>query len=208
MSHGSTFAPTDRLPAGPLIGRLVWVRHPALRTVLQLAVGVAFLAALAQLRLQIGPVPITGQTLGVLLIGGAYGATLGVATTALYLVVGAAGVAVFSGGAAGLSVLSGPTGGYLLAFPLAAAVVGALAVRGWDRSVPRAAAAMAIGTVLIYAVGLAWLARFAPDLGTTLAWGLWPFLPGDLLKIAAAAGALPLAWRWLGRDRPDPSPGG
>lgn len=173
----------------------------ALRTALQIVLGVAFLAALAQVRFQIGPVPITGQTLGVLLIGAGYGASLGVATMLAYLAVGGLGLAVFTGGAAGWAVLSGPTGGYLLGFPLAAALVGALAARGWDRKPWSAGLAMVLGNVVIYAVGLAWLARFAPDASTTLAWGLWPFLPGDAIKVVLAAGLLPTAWGLLGLRR-------
>ncbi|MDZ7799904.1 MAG: biotin transporter BioY [Trueperaceae bacterium] len=186
-------------PTGLLVDRLVPVRSPALRIAVQVVIGVAFLAALAQVRVQVGPVPITGQTLGVLLLGAAYGATLGLGTTLAYLLAGAAGLAVFSGGGAGLSTLLGPTGGYLLGFPLAALLVGALAARGWDRWIGSAALAMVAGNVVIYTFGLAWLSRFAPDLPTTLAWGLWPFLAGDAVKIVAAAGMLPLAWRLLGR---------
>ncbi len=185
--------------AAPLAAHLVPVRSTALRTALQLILGVAFLAALAQVRVVVGPVPITGQTLGVLLIGASYGATLGVATVGAYLLAGGLGLAVFTGGGAGWEVLSGPTAGYLLGFPLAAAAVGALARRGWDRRPWSAAAAMVAGNVVIYAFGLAWLARFAPDVTTTLAWGLWPFVPGDVVKIVVAAGLLPLAWRLLGR---------
>lgn len=186
-------------PTGLLVDRLVPVRSPALRIAVQVVIGVAFLAALAQVRVQAGPVPITGQTLGVLLLGAAYGATLGLGTTLAYLLAGAAGLAVFSGGGAGVSTLLGPTGGYLLGFPVAALLVGALAARGWDRRVGSAALAMVAGNVVIYAFGLAWLSRFAPDLSTTLAWGLWPFLAGDAVKIVAAGGMLPLAWRLLGR---------
>lgn len=186
-------------PARLLADRLVPLRSPVLRTAVQVVLGVAFLAALAQVRVQVGPVPITGQTLGVLLLGAAYGATLGLGTTLAYLVAGAAGFAVFSGGEAGLATLLGPTGGYLLGFPLAALLVGGLAVRGWDRRFASSAAAMVLGNVVIYACGLTWLSRFAPDLSTTLAWGLWPFLAGDALKIALAAGLLPVAWRMLGR---------
>lgn len=185
----------------PLIAHLVPVRSPMLRTVLQLAIGVAFLAALAQIRIQVGPVPVTGQTLGVLLLGAAYGASLGLATMLAYLAAGGLGLAVFSGGGAGWEVLAGPTGGYLLGFPLAAVLVGGLASRGWDRRPWSAAAAMVAGNLVIYAVGLAWLARFAPDLGTTLSWGLWPFLPGDAIKVALAAGLLPTAWGLLGLGR-------
>lgn len=184
-----------------LVQVLVPVRSPLLRAALQVAVGVAFLALLAQVRIQVGPVPITGQTLGVLLLGAAYGSTLGLATVGAYLVAGGLGAAVFTGGGAGWATLAGPTGGYLLGFPVAAVLVGALAARGWDREPLRAAGAMVAGNVVIYAMGLAWLARFAPDLPTTLAWGLWPFLAGDAVKVALAATLLPLAWRWTGRGR-------
>lgn len=195
--------PRPQVPlAAPLARHLVPVRSTALRVALQLVLGVVLLTLLAQVRIQIGPVPITGQTFGVLLIGAAYGAGLGAATTVGYLLLGGLGLAAFSGGATGWGVLAGPTGGYLLAFPFAAALVGALAARGWDRRPLAAAAAMLLGNVTIYAVGLAWLARFAPDLGTTFAWGLWPFLPGDALKIALAAGLLPAAWTLLGRRGP------
>jgi len=187
--------------AAPLARHLVPLRSDLLRSAVQLVLGVAFLALLAQVRLQVGPVPITGQTLGVLLIGASYGATLGLATVAAYLLAGGLGLALFAGGTGGWAVLAGPTAGYLLAFPFAAALVGVLAGRGWDRRPLSTAAAMVLGNLLIYALGLTWLARFAPDLPTTLAWGLWPFLLGDLLKVALAAGLLPLAWRWLGRRR-------
>jgi biotin transport system substrate-specific component len=189
---------SDSVPLVPLAARALPIRRAGLRVAVQLALGVVVLAALAQVRLQIGPVPVTGQTLGVLLIGAGYGATLGLATVAAYLLAGGVGLAVFSGGAAGWAALAGPTGGYLLGFPLAAVLVGWLAQRGWDRRPGSTAAAMALGNLTIYAVGLAWLARFAPDLPTALAWGLWPFLPGDAIKIALAAGLLPAAWRLLG----------
>lgn len=192
---------THEAMTGTLAAHVVPIRSTWLRVAVQLVVGVAFLAALAQVRVQVGPVPITGQTLGVLLIGAGYGATLGLATVLAYLAAGGLGLAVFTGGGAGLAVLAGPTGGYLLGFPLAALLVGALAARGWDRRPLSTAAAMVLGNLVIYAVGLAWLSRFAPDASTTLAWGLWPFLPGDLVKIVLAAGLLPAAWALLGRRR-------
>jgi hypothetical protein len=92
----------------PLIAHLVPVRSPVLRSALQVALGVAFLAVLAQLRFQLGPVPVTGQTLGVLLIGAGFGASLGLATLLAYLAAGGLGLAVFSGGAAGWEVLARP----------------------------------------------------------------------------------------------------
>lgn len=183
----------------PLAHRLVPIQDRALRTAVQLALGVAFLALLAQLRLEIGPVPITGQTLGVLLLGAAYGLRLGAATTLLYALVGGLGLPVFAGGAAGWSVLSGATGGYLVGFVLAAALVGALAERGWDRRAGSTALAMLLGNVAIYVPGLLWLSTIAPDWPTTLAWGLTPFLAGDLVKLLLAAGLLPTAHALLGR---------
>ncbi|HEX7004904.1 MAG TPA: biotin transporter BioY [Trueperaceae bacterium] len=183
----------------PIIERLVPVRSDTLRVALQVIIGVALLAALAQLRFEIGAVPVTGQTLGVLLIGAAYGAGLGSLTMVAYLLAGGLGLAVFSGGGSGWSFLAGTTGGYLIGFLPAALVVGYLAQRGWDRSYRAMAGAMVIGNVIIYAFGLLWLSRFAPDFATTLAWGLWPFLAGDLIKLLVAVALLPTAWRFIGR---------
>ncbi len=182
----------------PLIERLVRVPHPALRLLLQLVLGVALLAALAQLRVVIGPVPITGQTLGVLLLAAVYGPLRGTAAVLAYLGVGAAGLGVFAGGAGGLAAMGGATAGYLVGFVLAAAVVGTLARRGWDRSHAGMAAAMALGSVVIYVCGVAWLTTLAPDLATALAWGVWPFLIGDALKLSLAVALVPALWRRVG----------
>jgi len=139
-------------------------------------------------------VPITGQTFAVLLSGAVLGARRGFAAQLLYLAEGAAGLPVFAGGAAGAAVLLGPTGGYLLAFPFAAALTGALAAQGWDRRFVTTAAAMLLGSAVIFALGLALLSRFIPS-GRLLAAGLLPFLPGDLIKATLAAIAFPAAWR-------------
>lgn len=192
---------TSRALSAPLIQRLLPVRNDSLRILLQIAVGVTFLALMAQIRFEIGPVPITGQTLGVLLIGAAYGAGLGSLTMVSYLLVGGLGIGVFSGWGSGWSVLTGITGGYLFGFVLAGAVVGFLAQRGWDRNFGLTALAMLIGNLLIYLPGLLWMTRFAPDWPTALQWGLIPFIPGDLLKLLIAAAALPLAWRLLGHRK-------
>jgi biotin transport system substrate-specific component len=141
------------------------------------------------------PVPITGQTFAVLLVGALLGSRRGALSAGLYLAEGALGLPVFAGGSGGLARLFGPTGGYLLGFVVAAGVVGWLCESGWDRRLPTAILAMLIGNGLIYLFGLPWLARFVgPE--RALAAGLWPFLAGDLIKIALAALALPLAWRW------------
>jgi biotin transport system substrate-specific component len=144
------------------------------------------------------PVPLTGQTFAVLLTGAVLGARRGFLAQALYLLEGLIGLPVFAGGEAGLLKLMGPTGGYLLAFPFAAAVTGMLTQRGWDRGFFRMLAAMLLGSAVIFAGGLAWLSRFVPD-DRLLAAGLLPFLPGDLIKSSLAALAFPAAWSWIGR---------
>jgi biotin transport system substrate-specific component len=183
----------------PLIQRLIPIPHSLGRTLLCVALGVAATALFAQLRLELGAVPLTGQTLAVLLIGAAYGARLGAITLASYLGVGALGLPVFSGGASGLSTLTGVTAGYLVGFVLAAAVVGALAERGWDRRPVWTALAMLIGNVLIYLPGLLWLGQFMPDWSSTLRQGLAPFIIGDIIKLMVAAGLLPAVWKLLER---------
>lgn len=156
-------------------------------------------AAQVAVPLPFSPVPVTGQTFAVLLVGAAYGARLGASSVALYLAEGAMGLPVFApGGPLGPARLAGPTGGYLLGFVAAAYVVGALAERGWDRSLVRAAMAMLAGEVAIYALGLVSLARFVPADRLLIA-GLYPFIPGDLVKVVLAALALPAAWRLLSR---------
>lgn len=166
--------------------------------------GFVALTAQIEIRLPFTPVPITGQTLGVLLTGAALGSRRGALALLLYLLEGAIGLPVFAGGAAGFARILGPTGGYLLALPLAAGIVGLLAERGWDRRLPLAALAMLIGNLVIYLLGVAWLGLYKGILGdVSMLWaGVYPFLPGDLLKIAIAAIVLPGAWKLLnGIDR-------
>ncbi len=191
----------------PLIDTLVPVRSAALRVPLQIALGVVLMALLTQLELTIGPVPLTGQTLGVLLLGAAYGGSLGGLTLLAYLLVGGFGFSVFSGGGAGWAHLSGTTAGYLVSFPFVAALIGYLAQRGLTRTFFGAALVMLLGNVLIYAPGLAWLGTFAGQyapagvspLSWTLAAGLIPFFLGDAVKLLIAAALLPLAERFLGK---------
>ena len=182
-------------------------------------VGSALVAGLAQLsfRLPFTPVPVTGQTLGVLLVGAAYGPALGAATLGLYLIWGLVGLPVFAPNAdgshaAGLEVLrtASLTGGYLWGFVVAAGLVGWLSRRGWDRSVRSSIGAMLLGSIAIYAIGVPWLYHAQPPtiagepvtMQTALGYGLYPFIIGDTLKLLAAAGLLPLAWRVLERLRP------
>jgi biotin transport system substrate-specific component len=144
------------------------------------------------------PVPLTGQTFAVLLSGALLGVRRGFLAQVVYLAEGGVGLPFFAGGAGGPAVLVGPTAGYLLAFPLAAAVTGFLAERGWDRRFATTMAAMLLGDAVILASGVALLGRFVPA-PQLLASGLLPFLVGDLLKASLAALALPQAWRWVAR---------
>ena len=132
--------------------------------------------------LPFSPVPITGQTLAVLMAGLILGKTLGTASIAAYLVQGAAGLPFFAGGKSGLATLFGPTGGYLFGFLAAVYIVGMLSELRLKRSVIQASSAIVIGNVIIYVFGLVWLARFVGE-SQVLQLGLYPFLIGDLLKI-------------------------
>lgn len=160
------------------------------------------LAARLTIPLPFTPVPITGQTFAVLLVGAALGSRRGALSMALYVLEGALGLPVFAGGTAGLGRLLGPTGGYLVGFIAAAFVTGWLAERGWDRRPLTTALAMLAGNLVIYLFGLPWLAAFLGGrfLGPkgALALGLLPFIPGDLVKLALATFLLPSAW-WIVR---------
>ena len=153
------------------------------------------LSARVSIPLGFSPVPITGQTFGVFLIGALYGPVRGAATVIAYLVEGACGLPVFAGGASGAAALWGPTGGYLVGFVPAAAIVGCLAERGWDRRFLTTLAAMFMGNCVLYACGLVWLAGFV-GIASVLGEGLVPFLPGAVVKAVLAAAVLPGGW-WV-----------
>jgi biotin transport system substrate-specific component len=208
--------------AGTLADRIVPSRgalaNPLVRDGLLIIAGTIFMALCAQIRIELPftPVPITGQTLGVILIGALYGPRLGALTLLTYLAQGLLGLPVFAGGTnawspsriPGLPVILGPTAGYLFAFPIAAFVVGLLARRGWDRRVRTAIPAMLAGELIILAMGFTWLVAAtalltgAADVAALLAAAVLPFLPGTAIKIALAALALPGGWRLLGDGRP------
>lgn len=154
--------------------------------------------AQVEIRLPWTPVPVTGQTFAVLLSGAVLGARRAFLAQLLYLAEGAAGMPFFAGGAAGVAKLFGPTGGYLIAFPFAAAATGLLAERAWDRRPLPMFAAMLAGSTIIFALGLAQLSRFVPR-EALLGAGLLPFVPGDLLKSAFAAGLFPALWKLVSR---------
>jgi biotin transport system substrate-specific component len=182
------------------------VRHVAL-----VILGALFIALTARLVVPLVPVPITGQTFSVLLVGAALGFRRGLLAVLLYLAIGIVGLPVFAGGASGIGaivsisggrLLLGATGGYLIGMVLAAALVGRLAELGWDRRIWSAMLAMLLGNVVIYAFGLPWLSiAVGLDLERTLAFGLWPFVIGDALKLVVAAALLPVGW-WLVDRRP------
>jgi biotin transport system substrate-specific component len=155
--------------------------------------GLTGLAAQVSIVTPLSPVPFTLQTLTVLVAGAALGSVRGVLSMTLYLLAGMAGVPWFAGHAHGVG---GPAFGYLLGFVLAAGLVGALARRGADRHVASTVLLMAAGSVVIYAVGMVWLARDL-DIGLTKAFelGVRPFLATDAIKLAMAALAFPAAWR-------------
>jgi biotin transport system substrate-specific component len=170
-----------------------------------LIVGFALLtAAAAQISIPLGftPVPITGQTFAVLLAGGTLGAVRGGASQFLYVALGAIGLPFYADGDGGWSVATGATGGYLVGFVVAAALIGWMAERGQDRAVSTAIPAFLAGSVVFYAFGLPWLAHKAGvpfngpvDGDNALAWGLYPFIIGDVIKAVLAGVLLPAAWR-------------
>jgi biotin transport system substrate-specific component len=170
-----------------------------------LAVGGTLLLWLsAKVQIPFWPVPMTMQTFVVLVIGCAYGWNLATATLLLYLLEGALGFPVFSGTperGIGVGYMAGPTGGYLAGFVVAAALCGWLAERGWDRTWKHTAIAMALGHVVILALGWAWLATLIGP-GKAYAAGVAPFYAATLAKTALAVLALPLAWRYLGAAAP------
>jgi len=162
------------------------------RTVILVALGTALLALSAKINLPLPYVPMTLQTLVVLMIGAAYGWRLGTATVIAYLAEGAIGLPVFAGPVGGLAPLLGPTAGYLAGFVAAAFITGWLSERGWDRSVPRLFVAMGLGHIVILAAGFAWLA-FGMKLGVEKAWlvGIAPFVAASVIKNALGAALVP-----------------
>jgi biotin transport system substrate-specific component len=179
-------------------------RSGLLTDVLLVLAGTGFVALAAQVSFELPftPVPITGQTFAVVLVGASLGALLGLASLGLYLFVGALGAPVYAEGEGGWAVLTGPTGGYIVGFCCAAALVGWMAQRRWDRRFNSSVAAMLTGNVVIYLFGLPWLAR---EIGTsfegTLEAGLYPFVVGDLLKLYLAGALLPSTWKLVERLR-------
>jgi biotin transport system substrate-specific component len=182
------------LPA-PSATHALWVRN------LAIVIGGSLLLTLsAKVSIPFYPVPMTLQTLVVLCLGMALGPWLGAATVLAYLAQGALGLPVFAGTpekGIGLVYMLGTTGGYLLGFVVASVVVGLLAQKRWDRSLVLTIVAMLIGNCIIYAFGLLWLGNIVGWDKPVLAWGMTPFLLGDLAKILIAAALLPTIWKAL-----------
>lgn len=187
--------------AHPTLARTLAPTPGFLRDALLVLGGAALVALVAQVEIPLKPVPVTLQTLAVLLVGAALGWKRGAASLTTYLLAGAAGLPVFAGGSAGLAKFAGPTGGYLLSYVFAAAAVGWLVqTYALDRRPVGAALAMLVASVVIYAFGLTWLGMVTGLKGQALLnAGLTPFLLGDSLKIALAALLLPGAWAWVRR---------
>ena len=191
----NTYAKADTL-MGAALAPLDWTRSVGLVIVFSL-----FIAAAAQFSIQVGPIPITGQSFAVLLTGALLGSRLGAAAVIAYLIEGAIGLPFFAPrGALGIARFFGPTGGYLIAFPAAAFITGAFAEHGWDKNYPRAAAAMAIGSLIIFAGGWAWYSILTNTPAVAaFQIAVLPYLPGDVIKIALGAAVLPTGWALLKR---------
>jgi biotin transport system substrate-specific component len=180
----------------------VFPRPSLLADAVLVLAGTGLVAAAAQIsiKLPFTPVPITGQTFAVVLVGASLGAVRGTASLMLYLWLGVAGAPIYADQRHGWDVIVGASGGYIVGFVIAAAVTGFLAERRWDRRLSSAIAAMLTGNVIIYLVGLPWLAVVLDtNLEKTLEYGLYPFVPGDVFKLYLAAVILPGAWQLVQR---------
>jgi biotin transport system substrate-specific component len=177
-------------------------RSTALSNAVLVVSGVLGLAVLAQIAIPVpgSPVPVTGQTLGVLILGTTYGSTLGVTTFAMYILAGIAGAPVFANSGHGLERIVGATGGYLIGMLVATFVLGQLARFRLDQKFVTALPSMLIGTVITFSFGLVWLYQYT---GQSWSWtvnaGLTPFIIGEVLKIAIAGTSLPAIWRVVNR---------
>ena len=180
----------------------VFPRGGLLTDVALVLAGTALVSAAAQIsvKLPFTPVPITGQTFAVLLVGASLGAARGAASLGLYLLLGIAGAPVYAHHDSGWDVITSASGGYVVGFVVAAAVTGWLAERRWDRRFSSSIGAMLTGNVIVYLFGLTWLAHVLhTNLEKTLEDGLYPFVPGDVFKLYLAALALPAAWHGVRR---------
>jgi len=190
----------------PTLVDACWQKESAfIRNIVLAVAGSIVLWISAKIQIPFYPVPVSMQTLVVLMIGMAFGWKLGASTIALYLAEGFAGLPVFAGTpekGIGIAYMAGPTGGYLFGFVIAAAAVGWLAERGFDRSIMLTAVAMLVGSVLIYIPGIAWLGSIVGWDKPVMQWGMLPFLYGDALKLLLAALLMPALWKLIGWKSP------
>ena len=188
----------------PTLADRIVSRTRAMDVVLIVA-GAALTAVSAQIAVPLWPVPITGQTLAVLLVGVTLGAVRGGLSMVLYAILGIVGLPVFSESSSGWGVIAGPSGGYIIGFIFAAILTGWLAQREWDRKLLRAFVAFLAGSVVTFAFGLPWLATYLGavgvpnDLNSVLTAGLYPFILGGVVKSILGAGIITLAWVAVGR---------
>lgn len=188
----------------PALRRPVLIDHLFARSittdVVMVAAGAALTAIAAQLTVPLWPVPVTAQTLAVLLVGSALGPLRGSLAMALYAILGIVGLPVFSDASHGFGVIAGPSGGYIIGFIGAAGLTGWLAKREWDHRIVGAIASFAAGSVVVFAVGLPWLAASLHlSLASTLQFGLYPFIVGGVVKALLAAGIIRFSWTALDR---------
>lgn len=185
----------------PTLAARVFPRSIA--TDVALVVGGSMLTAVAaQIAIPLWPVPITGQTLAVLLVGSALGATRGALSMVLYALLGIVGLPVFAEGNSGLGVIGSASGGYIIGFIASAALVGWIAQTARDRRLLGAVLSFVGGTIVTFAFGLVWLAAvLGTDLPTTLEYGLYPFIVGGAIKALLGAAIISTAWRLLGPTR-------
>jgi len=182
-------------------------RYGLLTDAVLVTAGTALVAGAAQISVSLPftPVPITGQTFAVVLVGASLGTVRGFTSLFLYLWLGVAGAPIYAHHDHGWSVLTSASGGYLVGFVIAAALTGFLAERRWDRRFSSSIGSMLTGNVIIYLVGLPWLAVVLDtNLEKTLEYGLYPFVPGDIFKLYLAAALLPGTWRVVEHVRPRP----
>jgi biotin transport system substrate-specific component len=183
----------------PTLADRLFTRSIATDAVLVVA-GVALTAGLAQVAVPLWPVPITGQTLAVLLVGSSLGALRASLSMVLYAVLGIVGLPIFSDASHGWGVVAGPTGGYIVGFIFAAGLTGWLAQRSWDRRFVGAGLSFLAGSAVVFAFGLPWLAvSLGLNLEQTLQAGLYPFIVGGIIKAIIAAAVMSSAWFLIDR---------
>ena len=199
-----TSTPAELPGPATLADQLVGSRRLATDVALILA-GVAAVGVLAQVQIPLWPVPVSGQTLGVLLVGASLGARRAMVSMVAYLVLGLAGLPLFSGGESGAAMVFAPSFGYIIGFVFAAGLIGWLSERRWDRHRWLSLVAFLGASLVPFAFGVPYLglvlasAGMAHDIGTLLSLGVTPFLVGGIVKWLIAAALLPNLWRVVGR---------